>query len=89
MATLFVRHEVSSFDRWKKAYDEFNNERTLLGVTDHGVYQEENNPNDVTVYHHFDSMDAAHTFASTPRLMEVMKDAGVVGASKMWFANRV
>ncbi len=49
MATLFVRHDVADFDQWKKAYDDFDDERKSMGVTSHGVYQADGNPTDVTV----------------------------------------
>jgi hypothetical protein len=48
MATLFARHEVSDFNTWKRAYDDFDSERSAMGVTAHGVYRAEDNPNDVT-----------------------------------------
>jgi quinol monooxygenase YgiN len=89
MATLFVRHGVSDFGEWKRAYDAFDGERQTMGVTGHGVYQAEGDPNDVTVYHHFDSMEAAKAFMESPRLAEVMKAAGVQGAPDIWFATRV
>lgn len=88
MATMFVRHDVSDFGAWKNAYDDFDGERQSFGVTGHGVYQADGNPNDVTVYHHFDSMDAAKNFATSPRLQEVMKEAGVVGSPNIWFTTR-
>ena len=89
MATLFVRHSVKDFDAWKAAYDAFDAERQTMGVTGHGVYQVEGRPNEVTIYHHFDSLDQARSFVDSPRLKEVMEAAGVVGAPDMWFANRV
>lgn len=89
MATLFVRHNVSDFDQWKMAYDNFDDERKSLGVKSEGVYQTDGNPNDVTVYHNFDTMQAAKAFASSHRLLEVMKNAGVVGAPSIWFTSRV
>ena len=85
MATLFVRHQVEDFKSWKEAYDAFDAERKTMGVTGHGVFQLEDNPNQVTVFHKFDSMDAAKKFASSDRLKEVMKGAGVVGNPDMWF----
>ena len=57
--------------------------------TGHGVYQADGNPNDVTLYHHFDSMDAARSFVHSARLREVMKEAGVQGAPSMWFTEEV
>jgi len=89
MATLFVRHSVSDFGQWKKAYDDFDAERRTMGVTDDGVFQADGNPNDVTAYHEFDTMQAAKAFAESARLKEVMQNAGVVGAPDIWFATKV
>ena len=89
MATLFVRHEVEDFRRWKAAYDAFDAERQTMGVIGHGVYQADENPNDVTVYHHFETMEAARAFGGSARLQEVMEEAGVVGPPTIWFGNRV
>jgi len=88
MATLFVRHAVKDFKSWKSHYDSFDNERKGMGVTAHGVYQSDGNPNDVTVYHEFKSMDEAKKFAGSARLKEVMQQAGVVGSPDMWFTKR-
>lgn len=88
MATLFVRHDVSDFSAWKQAYDDFDGERQTMGVTGHGVYQADGNPNDVTVYHHFDSMEAAKGFMASPRLMEVMQAAGVQGTPAVWYTTK-
>ena len=89
MATLFVRHDVADFATWKKAYDDFDDERAALGVTGHGVYRVEDDPNSVIIYHHFDSMDAARAFMGSERLREVMTAAGVRGEPTVWFATRV
>lgn len=89
MATLFVRHRVKDFPTWKAAYDEFDAERKTMGVTGHGVYQTDGDPNDVTVYHHFANMHAAKSFAGSARLKDVMKEAGVEGTPDMWFVNQV
>ncbi len=88
MATLFVRHDVVDFSSWKQAYDDFDAERQTMGVVSHGVYQTAENPNNVTIYHEFDSMDAARSFASSDRLREVMSEAGVQGEPAIWFGNK-
>lgn len=85
MATLFVRHKVKDFDTWKHAYDAFDAERKSMGVMGHGVYQAEDDPNQVTIYHHFDSMDSAKAFMGSDRLKEVMVSAGVEGTPDIWF----
>jgi hypothetical protein len=88
MATLFVRHRVANYGAWRKAYDGFDTERKGMGVTSHGVYQADGDPNDVTVYHEFATMDAAKAFAGSARLHEVMQGAGVQGQPDIWFTNR-
>jgi hypothetical protein len=88
MATLFVRHSVSDYAAWRKVYDDFDAERQTMGVTSHGVYQLDGDPNDVTVYHEFASADAAKAFATNPRLREVMGKAGVQGVPSIWITQR-
>ena len=88
MATLFVRHDVMDFATWKRAYDDFDAERAGMGVTGHGAYQDDGNPNTVTIYHHFESMEAAKAFMGNPRLREVMMAAGVHGEPTVWFATK-
>ena len=88
MATLFVVHDVADFATWKQAYDDFDAERSAMGVTGHGVYQAEGNPNNVTLYHHFEDMEAAKAFMASDRLREVMMTAGVQGEPKAWFTTK-
>jgi len=89
MVTLFVRHQVKEFGPWKTAYDAFDEERKTMGVTNHGVYQSDDNPNEVTLYHKFKSIDAAKAFVDSPRLKEVMEGAGVASAPDIWFGKQV
>ena len=88
MATLFVVHDVADFGTWKQAYDDFDAERAEMGVTGHGVYQAEGNPNNVTIYHHFEDMGAAKAFMASDRLRERMVEAGVQGEPKVWFTTK-
>ena len=89
MATLFARHTVADFDTWKKAYDAFEPMRKSMGVTSHGAYQADDDPNDVTVYHEFDTVAVARAFAESQQLRDAMQDAGVQGPPTIWFANRI
>ena len=88
MVRMFVRHPVTDFATWKQAYDAFDGARAGMGVTGHAVYQATSDPNDVTVYHEFQSMDDAKAFASSDRLREVMKGGGVQGEPVVWFTNK-
>jgi hypothetical protein len=88
MATLFVRHNVADYAKWRQVYDDFDAERQAMGVTSHGVYQLNGDPNDVTVYHEFATSEAAQAFVASPRLKEVMAKAGVQGAPTVWVTQR-
>ena len=87
MVRLFVRHNVDEYNAWRKVYDEFEPQRKPMGVTAHAVFQSVDDPNDVTVWHDFDSADAARSFASSSELREAMQRAGVRGEPQVWFVN--
>jgi hypothetical protein len=89
VATMFIRHKVADYGAWRAQYDAFDAERQELGVTGHGVYQLDGDPNDLTIYHDFASLEKAKAFAASARLREVMQAAGVRGAPEVWFTNRV
>ena len=89
MATHFVRHKVADYTSWRKLYDEFDPVRKSMGVKSDGVYQLEGNPNDVTVYHEFDSVAAAKALIEDPRLREAMMKAGVQGEPDVWIGNKI
>jgi hypothetical protein len=88
MIRMMVRHDVTDYGTWRKAYDDFDEERAGMGVRGDGVYRAVDNPNNVTAYHDFDSIEAAQSFASSARLREVMEGAGVAGAPDIWFVEK-
>jgi hypothetical protein len=79
MIRMFARHTVSDFDKWKQGYDSFDKQRREMGVVD--------NPNDVTVWHDFDTLESAREFAGSKRLREAMSGGGVVGKPEIWFTT--
>jgi hypothetical protein len=87
MTRLFVRHNVADYRTWRKAYDDFDAERRKLGVTAHAVFQSIDDPNDVTVWHDFSTVESAKSFASSARLKEVMGKAEVKGVPQIWFVS--
>ena len=89
MATMFVRHTISDYKAWRKAYDEAASLQKAKGVTAKAVYQAADNPNDITVTHEFGSVEAAQAFAKSDELKKAMQGAGVVGSPTIWFANKV
>lgn len=89
MIRMFVRHHVADFDAWKQGYDDFDEERMGMGVLSHAVFQAADDPTDVTVYHDFESLESAQSFASSGRLKEAMTEAGVAGVPAIWYTIRV
>jgi len=87
MVRVFVRHPVAEFEVWKQAYDAFDAERQGMGVLDQAAHQALDNPNEVTIWHDFASVDAAQAFLSSDRLAEVMGSAGVAGEPTIWLTT--
>ncbi len=89
MPTMFVRHTVSNYKTWRKAYDDFASVQKAKGVTAQAVYQSADNPNDVTVTHEFTTVEAAQAFVKSEELKKAMQSAGVVGTPTIWFTNKI
>ena len=85
MVRLFVRHNVEDYQAWRKGYDEFDQVRRPMSVTGDAVFQSIDNPNDVTVWHDFDTAELAQAFASSDELRNAMQGAGVQGEPQIWF----
>jgi hypothetical protein len=88
MVRLFVRHNVNDYAAWRKAYDDFDEERQSMGVGDHAVFRTVGEPNDVTLWHDFASVESAEAFMASERLREVMEGAGVAGEPTIWYVER-
>jgi hypothetical protein len=84
MIRLFVRHTVSSYDAWRKVYDDFDPTRRSMGVTGDAVYRGATDPNDVTVTHDFDTVEKAKAFIESAELRQAMGNAGVAGEPQIW-----
>lgn len=84
---MYVRHEVADYAAWRKVFDSIDAERPALGVTGHAVYRSVDNPNDITVWEEFKTVEAAKAFASSPKLRAAMETAGVKGVPQIWFTT--
>jgi hypothetical protein len=87
MVRMFVRHDVADYEKWRKAYDDFDAERGGMGVVGNAVHRSVVDGNNVTITHDFESLDKAKAFIDSPRLREVMEAAGVTGPPDVWFTN--
>jgi quinol monooxygenase YgiN len=84
---MYVRHEVTSYATWRKAYDSFEATQRKMGVIAQAVYQSLDDPNDITVTHDFASAAKAKSFAGSAELKAAMEKAGVKGAPQIWFTT--
>lgn len=89
MIRMFIRHSVADFANWKLAYEAFDEERSAMGVIGDAVFQSADDPNEVTVWHDFESRESANAFRASTRLREVMSAGGVAGESTIWFTTPV
>jgi hypothetical protein len=87
MVRLFVRHRVDDYEAWRRVYDEFDTQRRSMGVRGDAVFQSLDDPNDVTLWHDFDSAEAARSFVSSTDLRDAMQRAGVQGEPQIWLVN--
>ena len=87
MIRMFIHHPVEDYARWRQGYDDFDEERKGMGVVGDAVYQSADDPNNVTVWHDFETLETAQEFSSSPRLREVMASIGVVGEPEIWLTT--
>ena len=83
MALAIIRHKVSDFDAWRKAYDSVGAMQKAGGVIEESVHQAKNDPNDVVVLHRFNSIQEAEKFLASSELKDAMQRAGVAGAPRI------
>jgi hypothetical protein len=88
MTTLFVRHQVADYGKWRQVYDTFGSVQQRFGVNAQAVYRAADNPNDVTLTHEFSALEAAQQFAASDELHNAMSKAGIIGEPTIWFANK-
>jgi hypothetical protein len=88
MIRLFVRHTVADYGAWRKVYDEIDEQRRAMGVRGDAVFQAIDDPNDVTIWHDFDTVEAARAVASSDELRDAIQRAGVQGEPQLWLVTQ-
>ena len=87
MARMFARHPVSDFASWYEGYKNAADFREKNGVTAGKVYQNADDPNDVTVVHDFATADEAKAFVGNEELKKIMMEIGVAGPPTIWITE--
>ena len=86
-AALIVRHRVSNFDTWKKAFDAMTATRAAHGWTSTLVLRDATDPNMVTIVNRVKDLDSAKRYGASPDLRTAMIDGGVQGAPEIFFTE--
>jgi len=87
MTTSFVRHTVANFDTWRQHFDAFQKTDAASVIKSGKVFQGNEDPNDVTVIHEFDSIADAQAVLQSSELRAAMAAAGVQGEPQIWFTE--
>ncbi len=89
MASMFIRHRVADYAKWKVAFDEHGAVRREYGFTGHSLHREAGDPNVVIIAFRVADVNRAKEFASSDDLRTAMERAGVQGPPEIWFAEDV
>jgi hypothetical protein len=84
---LFIRHNVADYDAWRQVYDELDGNRRTMGVTAEAVYQSIDDPNDVTIWHDFETAQAAQAFASSPEQPDATERGVAQSEPRSWLVT--
>ena len=80
MVYINVRHSVTDYSKWRPFFDRDDARRRAAGATGvYQVYQDADNPNNITTLLEWDKAENAQKFAQDPALAKVMEEAGVIG----------
>lgn len=85
MAVSIVLHRVADYDAWRKVYDSFADVLKESGVSQESVHRMADDPDNVLVIHHFDSVENARAFFARADLKDAMQRGGVQGEPRIEF----
>jgi len=89
MVHVIVRHKVSDFSRWKESFDSHLSTRKQGGEIGFHLFQDVDDPRDVTLLLDWDSVEHARKFMDSEDLRGRMQQAGVVGAPDVRYIQDV
>jgi hypothetical protein len=85
MAISVVLHRVADYDVWRTVYDGAAELQKAGGVTAESVHRLADDPDNVLVIHHFNTIGEARTFFDNPGLKDAMQQGGVKGEPRIEF----
>lgn len=85
MATMLVQHHVKDYATWKSVFDSMADLRKSNGELSHKIYRDTMDPNKLTVFNTWDTIEKAKKFGNSDELKAAMDKAGVEGAPTISF----
>jgi heme-degrading monooxygenase HmoA len=82
---MLVQQRVKNYDEWKRVYDSAAELRSSNGEISDQIFRDATDPNMVTVFFKWDSLDNARRYTQSPELKEAMEKAGVEGPPSINF----
>ncbi|MCX6258555.1 MAG: cyclase [Bacteroidia bacterium] len=87
MVTMYARHTVADFNKWKNVFEETRPLLKKSSSTAAHVFNNHANPNDVLVITEWNNKEQAMKFGESPELKSAMERSGVTSAPEMTFAE--
>lgn len=84
---IMIQHKVKNYAKWKEGYLAHDSVRTAYGISQMVLGRGLEDSNLVVVIDKVSDMQKAKDFSSSPGLKDAMKNAGVVGAPSISFAE--
>ncbi len=89
MASMFIKHRVADFGKWKPVFDDHEAVRKQAGASAHSLHRDADDPNVVVIAFRVDDIARAKEFASSDQLRAAMEQAGVEAPPEIWFTDDV
>jgi len=87
MASMFIRHRVADYGKWKPVFDEHQAMREKAGFTGHSLHRDAQDPNVIIIAFRAADVTRAQQFAASADLRAAMERAGVQGPPEIWFGE--
>ncbi len=85
---MFVRQEVADYAAWRAVYNDFEPTQFKMGVVFKAVFQSTDDPNDVTFFNDFRTVEEAKSFAASTEFKTTMEKGGAKGKPQIWYVTK-
>lgn len=89
MYSLFVRHHVQDYAKWKPVFDQHEVARREYGITSYSLHRDFNDRNTIIIALRATDLKKAQEFVESPTLREAMERGGVQGQPEFWFTEDI